>query len=555
MMFLSSSTRRSALVSLLLSWSLGVHAQTAVSAPAEAAAPAPRFDILEYEVHGNTVLPAIAIEQAVTPFLGPDRTIADVESARAALEKLYQNLGYLTVFVDLPEQRVDQGVVQLKVLEGRVQRLSVSGSRYFSQGYIREKVGEFADGQVPNFNVAQAQLALVNRTEDRRVQPVLRQGTLPGTVEVELKVTDELPFTTSVEVNNDHAQYTDDVRIQINGTYSNLFQRDHSLSLTAITAPTAPEQSSVLVLGYTVPLDSGSSVSFNGVFSNSNVETLGGNASVGSGTTLGVHYLVPLGSTAESQHSLSLGLEYKDVDETTDISVPLKYAPLSASYNGAWFGAGGRQTTATASMLAAFRKVLDRQVDCMSSDGLPLDQFACKRYGGDGGFVRFNLDVRHTEPFVSGTSLGLRLAGQFADQPLISGEQFSIGGAEQVRGYYEGEGSGDRGAMGSFEFRGPNWSSWANRQAGLGAEGEGGAQTWSLNRLAVHGFVDAGQTNTLMPLIGQQHRTPLLSTGFGVRAGARGGFEAGLDLAWPLKLTSATPDHGVRAHARARLRF
>ena len=48
----------------------------------------PSFDILEYEIHGNTRLSDIDIERAVTPFLGLKKTLNDVESARAALERV-----------------------------------------------------------------------------------------------------------------------------------------------------------------------------------------------------------------------------------------------------------------------------------------------------------------------------------------------------------------------------------------------------------------------------------------------------------------------------------
>ena len=141
---------------------------------------APRFDVYEYEIEGNTVLPVAAVERAVTAHLGPERSLGDVEAARAALEKAYQDAGYVTVFVDLPEQEVREGVVRLRVLEGQVSRLKVTESRYYDQGRIRAVVSELAAGKVPNFNVVQAQLAEVNRTEERRVQPILRPGPLPA---------------------------------------------------------------------------------------------------------------------------------------------------------------------------------------------------------------------------------------------------------------------------------------------------------------------------------------------------------------------------------------
>jgi hypothetical protein len=97
-------------------------AQEAAAAPA---APERQVNNEEYLVRGNTVLDARAIEAAVTPFLGPGRTLKDVEGARDALVAAYQARGYQSVYVDLPEQQVEQGVVVLQVSEGDQRRSPV----------------------------------------------------------------------------------------------------------------------------------------------------------------------------------------------------------------------------------------------------------------------------------------------------------------------------------------------------------------------------------------------------------------------------------------------
>ncbi len=528
----------------------------APQAPAASEARAePRFDILEYEVEGNSVLPVAAIERAVTPFLGPNRQLADAEAARAALEKAYQDAGFLTVFVDVPEQRVEDGVVRLRVVEGRVERLSVTGSRYFSQGYIRERVTEFEEGRVPNFNAAQQQLATVNRSEERRVQPVLRAGRLPGTVEIDLKVADELPLSGSVELHNQHADHTDPWRINATGRYDNLFQRDHSLALTAITAPTAPSQSSVLIANYTVPLDGGSSFVAYGVVSNSTVEALGGTTVFGDGVTIGARYVVPLASAEGSSHTFSVGADYKDLKEKVgfggdSISTPVRYLPFQSSYNGTW-SQEARQTQLTVTAVAALRKILERRVECPGTIG-PVDQFACKRQGADGGFATLRIDARHTEPVSWGSSVALRLAGQLATDPLVSSEQLSVGGADTVRGYYESETAGDRGLLGSLEWRTPNLAARAGRWFGDAGESAGPIALADLTLLA---FVDVARVYTINPAAGQFAHQSLLGTGVGVRVAGRKSFDGGLDIAWPMRPTPSTPDHDLRLHVRMRYRF
>ncbi len=542
---------------------LPVIAQTEPATAPAAAEDNARFDVLEFVIEGNTVLSVAAIERAITPFLGPQRPMADVEAARSALEKAYQSAGYLSVFVDIPEQQVEAGVVTLKVIEGRVARLSVTGSRYFSQGYIRDKVGEFAEGQVPNFNEAQRQLALVNRSEERRVQPLLRPGRLPGTVEVELKVSDALPLEGTLEVNNQHAADTVPWRLSGSLRYDNLFQRDHSVSLTAITAPERPSQSQVLVANYSIPLDSGNTVTGSAVLSDSSVETLGGVTALGKGTTLGLRYSVPFYS-ATGSHSLSFGADYKDLEQRIvtagagTVFTPLRYLPFQLAYTGNWADAGAT-TQLNVSFIAALARVLQRTLpDCPRPDGTvgAEDQFACSRRGADGGFSLLRADLHHNQPLPGGSLLSLRLAGQLAPNPLVSGEQFSMGGAETVRGYLESAASGDVAVLGSLQWRSPFASAWFADSApnGLRAKPTAAANEWWSNLAAV-AFVDVGRTSIIDPAAGQAARVPLLGSGFGLRLDTKSGMSAALDVAWALKATASQPNGDARLHARVAMRF
>ena len=97
---------------------------------AENAAPQRLVDVNEYFVRGNTVLDARAIEEAVYPFLGPQKALSDIEGARDALQKAYQERGYQSVFVELPEQAVADGIVYLQVSETKVGRVRVVGAKH-----------------------------------------------------------------------------------------------------------------------------------------------------------------------------------------------------------------------------------------------------------------------------------------------------------------------------------------------------------------------------------------------------------------------------------------
>lgn len=517
--------------------------------------PAPRFDIFEFEVEGNTVLPDTTVEKAVMPFMGPQRNLEDAEAARAALEKVYQAAGYLTVFVDLPEQRVDGGVVRLKVIEGRIERLAVTGSRYFDQGQIRTQVAELAPGNVPNFNEVQRQLSSVNTTEERRVQPILRPGRVPGTVEAELQVKDKLPLSGSIEASNANSAYTTAERATANVRYDNLWQLGHSIGLTLTAAPSQPDQTTVAMLNYGIPLAGGNSLSFYAVHSNNNVDVLGGTRVLGKGSTLGLRYGINLGATERSSQSLALGFDYRDLQEQIrlgelSLSKPLRYVPLQAAYT-ANLADPRRQTMFNLALSTGLRPLMARRIDgCELEDGSigNDDQFRCKRKGADGGFATLRMDLRHTEVF-SDFSLYGRVAGQIASQQLTSAEQFSLGGTDSVRGYYEGTAAGDHGLLASLELRSANLAAWLQRRHA------GSAALEDLGDITLLAFVDAGQLFTINPDPGQNSRQPLLGVGVGVRLASRSGVNLDIQLADAHKAVVGAPPPGRRIHARMAVKF
>jgi hemolysin activation/secretion protein len=536
--FLFPSTFRLAPLSHCAVWLVAAtQAQAIAQAPAAAAAEA-RFDILEFQIEGNTVLDAMTIERAVMPELGPARDMAAVEAARTALEAAYQKAGFLTVLVDVPEQHVDSGIVLLSVTEGKVDRLYVTGSRYHDQGWIRAAVPELAAGKVPDFNQVQQQLASVS-SDDRKVQPVLRPGQFPGTVEVDLQVDDRLPLSGSVEVNNFHSRDTEPMRLVASLRYDNLFQRDHSIALTAIGTPTQPSESQVLLANYVIPTSAVNHWAFSVVWSNSNVETLGGTQVLGNGTTIGVRRQWNFGSSGT--HSLSLGVDYKNLKEKIPssngtISTPLQYAPLQFSYAGAW-SSGSDTYLLSSGLTTAFGALLQRSVECVP--GVVDDQFNCKRQGASGSFAALKFDGRWARSFGWG-SAGLRFGGQLASGPLVSPEQYALGGAETVRGYLDATVLGDSAGLLSLELRSANLAP---------------TQDSLLTNLTVLAFVDAGIAYLIEPGFGQTASVSLVGTGFGMRFAFAPQIEGGVDLGWPQKTSAVLTDTGVHVYARLVGRF
>jgi hemolysin activation/secretion protein len=501
--------------------------QAGTAAPA--AAGERNVDINEYVVRGNTVLDARTIERTVTPYLGPQRSMKDIEAARDALQAAYQRKGYQSVYVDLPDQQVSAGVVFLHVTETKVGRVRVVGAEYHSPLEVRDRVPSLQEGQVPDFNRAQAELGELNRTAKRQVVPLVKQGALPGTMDVDLKVEDQSPWRFSASVNNDHSADTEDLRATLGVGHDDLWQRGHIASLTYFAAPQDLDQAQVWSGSYTAPFQ-GTPWSLEGsaYTSDSNVVTTGDTNVLGKGSALGLKLNRSLTGSGNGFHSLGFGIDVKDSDEELRLgaegsSVPLKYAPLTLSYAGVQQGEND-QISISLSATAGVRNLLG-----YGSDAAEFDQ---KRYRANPSFLLFKADGNYTHTREGGSQWYLRLAGQVTDSPLVSGEQFAAGGMYSVRGYLSAEAIGDFGVLGSLEWRTaplPLWSSLL--------------QDWRW-----YAYFDAARLGLREPLPEQQDRFSLASVGIGssVRFGEH--FFLRLDYALPLKEGANTDNDAPNLH-------
>ena len=456
----------------------------------------PQFDVHEYRVLGNTVLAVRDIERLLYARLGDGKRLADVQATREALEKLYHDRGYGTVFVDIPPQNVNDGIVRLRVTEGRLRERAVVGAHYFSEADIAAALTAAKPGTVPNLQLLQQQLAALNaQTADRSVVPVIKAGPVPGTMDLQLRVQDKLPLHGSLEIDNDYTVDTEPLRATAALSYANLFSALDTVSLQYQDAPQAPGQVGVLNASYqSRPLWADARLAFSFINSNSSVSTVGGGALgvLGKGQIYSTRLTFPLLLTTESQQSVALGLDYKHFRDTVTLGggsqlvTPVSYTNVSAVYAGAW-------------NLRPADGFLNLTVN-LGPRGAPNNpnDFENNRFLArpDYFYVRGDTSVGAHLP--AGFRLTVRIAGQWTTEPLLSYEQLALGGADGVRGYLAAEELGDTGVKGTAQLQTPDLS-WHRSQL--------------LNAFV---YYDEGHTRIFDALAGEPQSATLRSWGGGL---------------------------------------
>jgi hemolysin activation/secretion protein len=477
-----------------------------------------RVDINEYDVVGVSLLRAIDVQRAVYPFEGPGRAIGDAEKARAALQKLYESRGYQAVTVVLPPQSVQGGVVRLEVAEAKTAQVTVSGARHVSAREVLGELEALKRGTSPDFQLLNAELVALNtRSADLQVTPQLKPGSLPNTLDVDLTVDDKLPLHGGVELNNNYSQNTHQLRVQGNVEYDDLWGMGHSFSALVDLAPQDLNDSEVFALTYSAPLPfAGVRLGVTGLYSNSNVTTLGSTGVLGKGDSVTLNATAPLPTLGKFSQSVQLSLAYKHFTDAisqgaeTNTS-PVTYFPVAASYTASYRG-DKDLVSASAAVNFAFRGV-----------GSDHNAFDNKRFDAQGNFLYLHASASWQRDLPWAAQAYGEVDGQVSDEPLISNEQFAAGGQGSVRGYLLSEALGDEGVHGTFELRTPPLEHYADPEGGF------------VSALRLLAFTDYAHADLLEPLAEQKANFDLLSVGLGLRSTLLKTLHLDVDLGDPLR--------------------
>ncbi len=519
-------------------------AQTAPVAPA----PAPveiRFDIERIAVEGNTLLPQSQVDGIAARYTGKQRDFGDIQRALEALELAYRERGYSAVQVFLPEQELDKGTVKLRVIESRIRKLQVQGNKFFDEANIRASLPSLREGATPNANEVSRNLRIVNETPAKQTAVTLKAGEKEGEIDAVVEVTDEKPQKWFATLDNTGTKQSGYHRIGIGYQHSNLFGRDHAVTFQYVTSLEKPKVVSVYSVGYHMPLyEQGASADFILGYSDSDVgatQTPTGELKFsGRGTVMGARLNQQFHRLGTYDHRVTFAIDHRIYENTCTLGVfgaagcgsaaaSFKLTPVWATYAGTL----NRERGMTGVYLTAGSNLGTGPKGDTSALGRA-------RFGARAGYWVLRGGVNVIEVFEGDWQLRGRLEGQYANEVLVSAEQFGVGGMNSVRGFLERERADDRGYSGSIELHGPDLA--------VQSKIEG----WNARPLV---FVDLGRTFRVNPLPGEVSRNSLASWGGGFRLSQEKAFSLRFDLAQILDQGGTRQKHHWRGSFSSVLSF
>jgi len=422
------------------------------------------LEVRQFSLEGENPLSEQEAQSILAPHLGRHTSLATIEAAANALETAMRGRGYSFHRVIVPAQRPADGVVKLQILQFRVAEVTVSGNQYFTSENVLRAVPALQPGGAPDLRELSRQLSLANEHPAKRLTINIKESRTPNALDADVKVLDVPSQQTFIaltggtsDADNTINRNTGYTRLTLGHQQSNLFDRDHALTLTYTTSPDHIDDVMQVGAFYWLPLY-GYNTALRAFWSRSDVDSgsvgVGGQSFDVSGRGefygLSATYALPkLGSMA---HNVTLGIEDRYFKSTVGAAGALIQSPAVSSRPVAL------RYTARAEQpeygIGGFIEYVANVDGGRANDDVSYNN---ARAGASRHWdaFRFGLDANYS--FGSGWSLVGRLRGQEASEPLIPGEQFGIGGVGSVRGLREREMSGDKGAFINLELHTPAW--------------------------------------------------------------------------------------------------
>jgi len=445
------------------------------------------FDVTGFNVVGDNPLSESETRNTLDQFVGQERGIDDIENAADALEKAIIGKGLSFYRVSLPPQELTDGVIDLQVKRYAIGNVEVRGNRHYSEKNIVASMPALKQGRSPSTKSIAQSLRLANENPGKRLRVTLAPGTAANEIDARITVVDQKPLTFNAWLNNTGTDVSGDFRVGTSVSHRNLFGRDHSASLSFITSPEGIDDVQQFVANYRIPIYRfGGTLNFVAVQSDIDSGTVAGVFDVaGRGEVYGLGYSHSLSSIARYHHSVSLQLSDKLFDndiqfQGNQVLDDVRSRPLTLSYRNSWENGKGLQ-------LSSFISVASN----LSGGSFNDQQFyELARLGAVDDWQKIELgwNVQYSK-----AKWLYSLAARFAvtDDRLITGEQFSVGGANSVRGLEERELRGDEGYL-------VNLQAWAPE---------------IIKGVRPVAFVDVGHVDNNRPISGELDSESVVSAG------------------------------------------
>ena len=467
-----------------------------------------RFTLGAVHIEGATAFTPAAFSPYFEPYLATEVDEKILTAIAARITDHYRRAGYFLSYATVPPQDVNAGIVRIVVVEGRISQVQVEGggasksaieaiTRPLTQGGpLRTATLERAIGLVRDFNgVVVGDVSLARLPDDparHQLKIIVRSDRVRALAYVDNRGTDPAGR----------------IRFYSSASLASLVTAGDQLRIDLFAIPGRRYHYAYGQVAASVPLGSDGWKLGVSASAGDNYQRLSGDRIDGNSTNLAAQLSYPIirGRSLSLVGKASIN-DWRNVgDENGDRNQRdrLRVARVGLDFFN-------EEVTRLTGDIVVSQGL---QFGGMTRVGDPL----ASRPDASGRFTKLAFTVQVVRPLSDKVTLQAIVAGQYSERPLLSVEEFALGGNRIGRAFDFNEVTGDRGIAAGLEM--------AYRPAGLEKV---------VNGLELFGFADAGSASQAGSDSGLPKRRSLASVGVGSRF-ALAGIAFSTELGVPLHL-------------------
>ncbi len=468
------------------------------------------FTLESVSLEGSSVYSSSDLESVYGDRVGQAVSFADLQGLARELTAKYRADGYILSRVILPPQKISGGRVTFRAVEGYVSNVTINGDIQGDQELLQAYADKIKSERPVRAETMERYLLLMDDLPGVTARSVL-QASPSETGGTDMAVTLSHDFVEgALQVDNHGNRFLG--RYQLTGTLAansalGMYERNTFRVLSTA------EFEEVLFGDYTYEHQLGEEgsrltarIAYTDVEPGSSLKPLN---IEGETKLFELDYLYPwirtrnenLNFTSEFRVQNSendiLGTQIFD-DRVRTVSAGIEYDKVDNLDGVNQLEAGIRQG-----------------IDVL---GASTNGVGRSRVNGEHTYTAFEAALSRIQDITETWSLFAGTAGQYSNDNLLTSEQFAIGGRGFGRGYDGSEILGDKGVAGKLELR-----------YGDLYDPEGILQSYQL-----YAFYDIGTVWLNTPLVGEEARESLSSTGMGVRFNLMEAVSGEVEVALPL---------------------
>ena len=421
----------------------------------------PKLEIKGFKITGLTVPIKADVGALLGKFVGSDRSFDDVEAAADALQVAIRQEGLFLAQVDVPSQKVEDGTIELRVLEGRLDSVELAPlpeGVLVKQEQIESILAHLQPGDLLTVGKIERVLFLLSDLRGINVGSVVSPGSKPGTAKLDISIKPGERFEKNVDIDNYGSVYTGEYRVSAGFGVNSPFGRGDLFKIVGNVSTTGGVK--FVRASYQTPVG-GSGLKLGTAISalkyrlgTAAFEPLKASGDAAVLSLFGLYPVVrnrnfntfaQVNYDRRNFHDLQTALGIDNTKHSDVLTMGLvgdsRDQALGGGVNNFSLGlTTGKITLENPVQLAADQAATGRQIN--------------------GGFGKLSYGIGRQQLLWSKADnsadrlvVYASFQGQVAGKNLDNSEKFSLGGPSGVRGYASGEATGDSGNLLNWELR------------------------------------------------------------------------------------------------------